>query len=375
MILSDLGAEVVKVERPGIGDDTREWDPPAAGGDATYFLSVNRDKKSITIDLATPDGRDVATNLMASADVVVENFRSGVMDRLGLGYEAVRAANPSAVYCSISGFGRTGPNVGLPASDSLMQPYGGLMSVVGEPGRPPLKVGNIVSDMVAGTNAFAAVLMALFQRTTTGEGQRVEVALLDSIVAFQAAGLTQYLMTGRAPERLGNRHPLLATSGVIEASDGYVTFAILDHHWPAFCDAVKVDELTTDPRFATSQDRLDNRDALWAVFEQIFGEQTVAHWISTLNAIDIVCGPVNDYPAVVADAQSVHNGLFDECTNGTGATMPMVRSPMRIGEEPAVYSAPPTLGEHSRVVLSTVLGMSDGEIDRLIDAGAVVASS
>ena len=374
-LLGDYGADVIKVEPPR-GDWGRTMGVvDERTGTSSVYISMNRNKRGLCLDLSKEKGVSIARSLTEKMDVVLESFRPGVMDRLGLGYEDIVLKNAAVVYCSINGFGSSGPKIDLPASDSLMQPYGGLMSVVGEPDRPPLKVGNIVSDMIAATNAFSAILLGLIQRSVTGEGSHVEVSLLDSIVAFQTTGLTQYLMTGKAPQRLGNRHPLLSTSGVIQASDGYVTFAVLDHHWDAFCQKVGDDELTSDVRFATSQDRLVNRDALWGVFERIFAQRTIAEWIEMLNAIDIVCGPVNDYPAVVADAQVKHNRLFESCTLESGVEVPMVRNPIRMNDVPVTYSRPPRLGEHSRAILSIDLGMSDEETDRAVGEGVVVIGS
>lgn len=267
-LLGDQGADVIKIE-PLRGDWAREMGAFNADiGMTATFASMNRNKRGICLDLRAPEARQVALALCRKADVVVEAFRPGVMGRMGLGYGAIARANPRVVYCSINGFGLTGPNKDLPASDSVLQPYGGLMSIVGEEDGDPLRVANIVSDMLAAVNAFGSVMLGLYRRATTGEGGHVSTNLLDSIVAFQATNVSEYLLSGKTPRRMGNRHPLIASSGVYKAADGYIAMAVLDHYWKAFCEAMEVRPLAEDPRFATPESRQEHRRALWALLQE-----------------------------------------------------------------------------------------------------------
>ncbi|RZI97929.1 MAG: CoA transferase, partial [Haliea sp.] len=285
----------------------------------------------------------------------------------------LRAANPRLVYCAISGYGQSGPNIGLPASDSVMQAYGGFMSIIGEEGSSPLRVANIVSDMLSGTNAFASVLLALVRRAETGAGGEVSTCLLDSIIGFQAAIFSEYLVTGELPRRRGNRHPLIAASGVFKASDGYVAFTVLDHYWRTFCDTMGLGHLLADPRFATSETRQQHRTDVADAFQQAVAQRTVQEVLDLLGEQGVLCAPVQDYAALTRDPQVLHNQLLSRLQLPNGHTVPMVRPPMTVDGPARVWTAPPSLGQHSVQILRDDLGLAPAQIDALLTRKAVVA--
>jgi len=363
-LLADFGAQVIKIEPPR-GDWAREMGAldPKAGMSGT-FMSLNRNKLGMCLDLSHPEAVDLARRLCASADVVVEAFRPGVMTRLGLDAERLRANHPSLIYCSVSGYGQTGPNVALPASDSVMQAYGGLMSLVGDEGGEPLRVANIVSDMLTGTNAFACVLLALNRRHVTGLGGWVASSLLDSIVGFQAPIISEYLMTGQVPVRRGNKHPLIAASGVFRARDGRVAFTVLDHYWRAFCEEMGVSHLLRDARYATSETRMAHRPELAQAMQDAVARRTVVEVLDILGPVGVLCAPVQDYPAMVAAPQVRHNALLSELETAQGVRLPMVRSPMNLDGPATVWTAPPRIGEHTAQILRDHLALDD---ERIID--------
>lgn len=373
-LLADFGAQVIKVEPPR-GDWAREMGvrDEALGMSAT-FAAFNRNKRGLCLDLTQPQAVALARSLSLQADILVEAFRPGVMQRLGLGAQGLCEQAPGLIYCSVSGYGQTGPNIERPASDSVMQAYGGLMSLIGEPGGQPLRVPNIVSDMLAGTNAFASVLLALVRRQQTGRGGVVGTSLLDSIVGFQASILSEYLMTGNRPERRGNRHPLIAASGVFDAADGQIAYTVLDHYWRPFCDLMGLQPLCADPRFATSPARQQHRAALYEAFAQATRPHRVADLLQRLGQAGVLCAPVQDYAALVADPQVQHNGLLSFIPV-RGAQVPMVRSPMHLDGPAAPWTAPPALGQHSLQILADELGLQRTQIDALLASRAVLAAS
>jgi crotonobetainyl-CoA:carnitine CoA-transferase CaiB-like acyl-CoA transferase len=379
-VLADLGAEVIKVERPGAGDDTRAWAPPFlrdARGEETlesaYFASANRGKRSIALDLSHPEGQEVVRRLAARSDVLLENFKVGALARLGLGYAQLAEANPRLVYCSITGFGQTGPYRHRAGYDFLIQAMGGLMSVTGEPDRGPMKVGVAVTDVLTGLYAATAILAALAHRDRTGRGQHVDLALLDVQVAMLANQASGFLAAGRPPARLGNAHPSIVPYQAFATRDGHVALAVgNDLQFARFCEVAGRPELAADPRFATNAARVVNRAALVPVLEAILRERSGRAWTEALEAAGVPCGPVNDLAEVFEDPQVVHRGLRVELPHPVAGTVPVVRSPIRLSETPVVHrDPPPALGQHSREVLGEVLGMTEEEIDGLRASGVL----
>jgi crotonobetainyl-CoA:carnitine CoA-transferase CaiB-like acyl-CoA transferase len=366
-LLADFGADVIKVEPPrGDWGRTLGRIDPITGLSSTH-LALNRNKRSVVLDLTQPRGLELAESLCVGADVVLESFRPGVMERLRLDAASLRARTPRLVYVSITGFGATGPLASRPASDSMMQPFAGLMSVIGGPDDPPMRVGNVVSDMLAAGNAFSAVLLALLRRSTTGIGGHVEVNLLDSLVAFQATGLTEYLVTGEPPPRPGNRHPLIGASGVAACADGYFAVGVLDHYWPTFCRTLGLDGLLHDARFAEAAARLKHQAELWSILEPVFAARTVQDLIDQLSGVGIVCGPVNDYSTLVQEPQVQHNRLITRVGDVPSDMFPMIAAPLGLdGVEPR-YERPPALGSHTAEVL-TELGVDPEELETLLTA-------
>ncbi|AVH99972.1 CoA transferase [Streptomyces sp. WAC00288] len=349
MLLADLGADVIKIERPGSGDDTRAWGPPFAGGEATYFLGVNRNKRSVSLDLTDPGDLAAARAIVDRADVLVENFRPGTMERLGLGYEAVRATNPGLVYCSVTGFG-TAEGARLPGYDLLVQAMGGLMSVTGEPDGPGTKTGVALVDVVTGLHAGMGVLAALRHRERTGEGQRVEVSLLGSLLSALTNQAAAHLGAGVVPRAMGNRHPSITPYEVFEAEDRPLVLAVgNDRQFRALCERIGLPELAGDARFATNAARVAHREELAAALAGPLGTRTADDWFEELTAAGVPCGPIND----LADAFGLADRLglaprVPESAAGPG----QVANPIRLGATPPSYrSAPPRLGEHTDAVL------------------------
>ncbi len=374
-LLADFGADVIKIEPPR-GDWAREMGviDPQAGMSGT-FMSLNRNKLGLCLDLSQPPAVDIARQLCADADVVVEAFRPGVMQRLGLSAAQLRQGHESLIYCSVSGYGQTGPNVALPASDSVMQAYGGFMSLVGDEGGEPLRVANIVSDMLTGTNAFACVLLALNRRHVTGVGGWVGTSLLDSIVGFQAPILSEYLLTGKPPVRRGNKHPLIAASGVFKARDGRVAFTVLDHYWLPFCQAMGMAQATADPRFATPQTRMAHRADVAQAMQDAVVDRSVREVLDILGPVGVLSAPVQDYPALVADPQVHHNALLSTLATDQGVRLPMVRSPMSLDGPARAWTAPPRIGEHTQHILQQRLGLDDSQVADLIRHKTVFVAS
>ena len=351
MMLADLGAEVIKVERPGTGDETRAWGPPHdAHGDATYFQSVNRNKSSLVLDLRDSEGLDRARQLAATADVVVENFRPGLMDSLGLGYEALSAANPGLVYCSITGFGRGG-GAELPGYDLLVQAVGGLMSITGAPGSEPQKVGVALVDILAGLFASVGILAALRHREATGEGQRVEVDLLSALLAALVNQASAYTIAGAVPGRLGNAHPSISPYELYPAGEGELVIAVgNDRQFAALCEVLGIDALAADSRFATNSERVTHRDALKAALVAALAARPAADWADRLTAARVPAGVVNDVAGAFALAQSLGMEPVVDVPSARpdaadGETVALTRNPIRLSRTPPRYrSGPPPLG-------------------------------
>jgi len=383
-IFADLGADVIKVERPGKGDDTRGWGPPFVKdtegnptADAAYFQCTNRAKKSITIDIAKAEGQALVRELAAESDVLLENYKVGDLARYGLGYDDLRKVNPRLVYCSITGFGQTGPYRDRAGYDFLIQGMGGLMSVTGErddqPGGGPQKVGVAIADMMTGMYATVAVMAALWERNASGEGQYVDMALLDTQVAWLANQNANFLIGGMVPKRLGNAHPNITPYDTFRTADGDVILAIgNDGQYAKFCRAAGVPELVTDPRFADNIARVANREALRALLVPVMQSRTMAEWIALLEEVGVPCGPINRLDQVFADPQVVHRGMKVEVPHPVAGTMALVANPIKFSRTPITYDRPPPLlGEHTADVLREVLGKSTDEIEQLRSRGIV----
>ena len=377
--LADLGAEVIKVERPKKGDDSRAFGPPwlkdAAGrdtSDSAYFACANRAKKSITVDLASPKGQAIVRELAAKCDVLLENFKFGDLDRYGLGYAQLRTLNPGLIYCSVTGFGHTGPWRERPGYDFMVQGMGGLMSITGErddrPGGGPQKAGIPIADLITGMYASVAVCAALAHRAKSGKGQHLDLALFDSLVAVLANQGANYLATGEPPGRLGNDHPNIAPYQVFRTKDGSLILACgNDNLFRKFCDVAGCASLPDDARFATNGKRVANRVELTRILSDIFLQKTTREWIEALEAAGVPSGPINDLKQVFEEPQAVARGLRMQLGN-----VSLVRSPMRFSETPVEHRAPPPLlGQHTDEVLRGLLGKSEGEVARLRSEGIV----
>jgi crotonobetainyl-CoA:carnitine CoA-transferase CaiB-like acyl-CoA transferase len=377
-ILGDLGADVIKVEKPGDGDDTRSWGPPFLSsetrehGDAAYYLCANRNKRSVTIDFAKPEGAELVRRLAPHAHIVVENFKTGGLKKYRLDYESIAAINPSIVYCSITGFGQTGPYAKRPGYDYIIQGMGGLMSLTGEPGGEPMKSAVAVADLFTGMYAVTAILAALRHAERTGEGQHIDAALLDCQVAMLANLGASYLMSGEKPERLGNHHAAIAPYEVLPTRDGHIILAIgNDPQFRAFCRVAGA-ALADDPRFANNDDRVIHRVELSAALAQIMGQRTTDAWIGALEEASVPCGPINTLDRVFSDPQVTARGAVENVTRSDGAQLRLAVNPMRMSATPPVTRiAPPALGEHSEQVLRELLGATSGDLETWRESGAI----
>ena len=383
-ILADLGAEVVKVERPGAGDDTRHWGPPflrdEAGentAEAAYYLSANRNKQSLTLDFTQPEGQRIVRELAARADVVLENFKVGGLAAYGLDYAALKALNPRLIYCSITGFGQTGPYAKRAGYDFMIQGLGGLMSLTGrsddETGAGPVKVGVALTDILTGLYSAVAVLAALNQREHSGLGQHIDMALLDVQVACLGNQALNYLTTGVAPKRLGNAHPNIVPYQDFPTADGdFILTVGNDGQFRKFCEVAGHPEWADDPRFASNRARVAHRAELIPLIRQATVFRTTAEWVAALEQAGVPCGPINDLAQVFADPQVIARGLRVELPHPLAGSVPQVASPIRLSETPVEYrNAPPLLGEHSEQVLREWLGMPAREESALRERGVL----
>jgi crotonobetainyl-CoA:carnitine CoA-transferase CaiB-like acyl-CoA transferase len=381
-LLGDLGADIVKIERPGVGDETRTWGPPfvvdEAGretAESGYFLSTNRNKRSVTIDFAKPEGAGLVRRLLGRSDVLVENFKVGGLAGYGLAYEQLRSDFPRLIYCSITGFGQTGPYAPRPGYDMLVQGAGGIMSITGEPDRPPVKVGVAVNDVITGLYAAVGVLSALRHRDVHGVGQRVDLGLLDVGVAWLYNVALNYLLSGEVPRRLGTAHPNTVPYQVFPSKDGFFILAAgNDHQYRRFCAFAGRPDLAEDPRFATNAGRVRNRQELVAIISGITEKETMQHWLEGLERHGVPCGPVNTIDQVFADPQVVHREMKITMPypGARGGAVPLVGSPLKLSETPVTYrAAPPRLGQDTDDVLDALLSISPEERTALRKAGVI----
>ncbi len=372
MSLGDMGAEVIKVEEPGKGDDTRGW-PPFVHGEATYFLSVNRNKKSLTLDLKAPDGQEILRRLLASADVVVENFRPGTMERLGFGYETLERANPRLIYCSISGFGESGPEAHRPGYDLIVQGESGVMDITGFPDGPPVKVGNSIGDLVAGMAAAQGITLALLSRSQTGKGQKVEIGMLDvmaSLLTYQA-GL--YWNAGGRPARRGNEHPSIVPYEVFKAQDVYITLGVANNSlWDRTCKALDRPDLIKDPRFDTEANRVTNRKVLVPLLNEILGARPADEWLARLDKAGVPAGRIKSVAEACESAHLRARGMMVSLAHPKAGSIRVMGVPVRLHDTPGgAQAAPPLLGQHTDEVLTKLLRMPKARVEKLRAAGVV----
>ena len=353
MLLADMGARIIKIEQPDRGDDTRAWGPPFVGSESAYFLSINRNKESVTLNFKTPAGRAVLDRLIERADVLVENFRPGTLARLQLDYESVRGTRPQLIYCSISGFGHSGPRREEPGYDAVIQAEGGLMSVTGDPGGPPFRVGVAIADLVAGLLAAQGILLALYERERHGIGQHVDISMLDGVVSLLSYHASIYLTTGRSSRRVGNRHATIAPYDTFEASDGEFFLAIgNDDQFARFCRVTGLESLVNDARFATNPARVENAAELKKRLSAVLSGRPRAHWIEGLTAAGVPCGSVRDVAEVLSDPQVTARQMIEAVEHATLGPLKVLGIPIKLSATPGtVRNAPPALGQHTDPVL------------------------
>jgi crotonobetainyl-CoA:carnitine CoA-transferase CaiB-like acyl-CoA transferase len=373
MLLGDLGAEIIKVERPGGGDDTRAFAPPFQGDQAAYFLSINRNKKGITLDMKSERGKEVLWRLIDKSDVLVENFRPGAMDRLGLGYAAVKARRPSLVYCSISGFGETGPQKDRPGYDVIVQGEAGIMDLTGPRDGGPYKVGTAIGDLVSGLTAAQGILAALYTRKSTGLGQYVSISMYEVMAALLTFNAGIYFATGDTPRRRGNEHPTIVPYETFEAADGWINLGVAnDDLWRRFCKAAEAPDLVDDPRFAKASDRVRNREELVPLVRALVKKRTRNDWMARLEKAGVPSGAIRTVGEVCDSGLLEARGMIAEMEHASAGTVKAVKTAMHLSGTPLdTYAAPPRLGEHTREVLTSLLGYGSAEFDELARDGVV----
>jgi formyl-CoA transferase len=373
MFLGDLGAEVVKVEQPGAGDDTRGWGPPFAGGESAYYLCINRNKQSLTLDLKSKRAVELLRDLVKAADVIIENFRPGTMERLGLGEKELRELNPRLIYASLTGFGADGPMSDWPGYDLIVQAWGGLMSITGTPEGEPVKVGVAIIDLVAGLMLGKAVAAALFAREKIGVGQRIDTSLLEAEVASLINVGSNYLVGGKVPTRWGNAHPNIVPYQNFQTADGYLVIGVASEViWKRFCEAVGERELINDPRFADNSKRVENRSKLIAILYKTFLHRRNDAWFKLLTDAEVPCAPVQTIDQVFQAPQVLQRDMLIEVDHPTAGKVRMAGIPVKFSVTPAsVRMPPPLLGEHNDAILRTWLGMSAASIDELKKAKVI----
>ena len=373
LMLGDNGADVIKVEIPGTGDDTRKWGPPFIGEESAYYLSINRNKRSLTLNLQDAQAQEVFMKLAKDTDVVVENFTPGVMGRFGLDYDAVKAVSPKVVYCSISGFGQDGPYRNRPAYDQIMQGVGGLMSITGEPDGEPQKIGIAVTDIGAGMWSAFAIMAALHHREKSGEGQYIDISMLDAQVAWLTYQAAFFFANGEAPKRMGAAHPTLVPYQAFMCNDGkYINVAVgSERIWERFCKGMGREDLRDHPDYATNSVRVNNRGAIVSMLQEIFLTRPVAEWVEDLQAANVPCGPINDLADVFADPQVLARNMYLEMPHPTLGSIKQTGLPIKFSLTPGGLDRhPPLLGEHNQEILQS-LGYSDADVQSLKDQSVI----
>ena len=377
-MLADFGAEVIKIEKPGEGDDTRGWGPPfiknadGTTGDAAYFQSANRGKQSVCIDMATAEGAELVKALAAKSDILVENFKVGGLKKYGLDYESLKSANPRLIYCSITGFGQTGPYANRAGYDFMIQGMTGVMSITGEPNGEPMKMGVAFSDIFAGLHAVIGIQAALFHRERTGEGQYIDISLLDSQVSVLANQALNYLVGGKVPQRLGNAHPNIVPYQTFETADSHIIMAVgNDRQYTEYCRIIDAPELASAP-YDTNRGRVENRNALVPMLVPLMKQRMTSEWVKAFEAAAVPCGPINTIDQVFANEQVLARGMQIGMTREDGVQVPGVANPVLFSQTPLEYSAPsPKLGAATALILERVLGMNNDEIAKLRANGSV----
>ena len=373
MMLGDMGAEIIKIENPDGGDDTRGWGPPFLNGVSTYFISINRNKKSLTLNLKDERGKELLRDLIRNSDVMVENFRPGALEKLGFPWEEIHRINPAMIFASLSGFGQTGPRKSEPGFDVVIQGEGGIMSITGEPDAPPSKVGASIADITAGMLAAQGILLSLYHREKTGVGQMVDVGMLDGQVALLTYHANNYFGTGKLPPRRGNKHPSITPYETYECRDGYFNLGVgNDSLWRRFCDAMGLGHIKEDPKFAINKDRVDNRLELQEILDAFFAEKTVGETLNALRSAGVPCGPINNLEQVLNEPQILAREMVVDVDVPVAGPTKVTGVPIKLSETPgAVRTPPPTLGQHTDEVLESVLGMDEAQRKALREKSVV----
>lgn len=366
MLLGDMGAEVIKVEQPGKGDDTRAFGPPFIEGESAYFLSINRNKKSVIANVMTDNGKEIVKRLIKTCDVIVENFRPGFLENLGLGYEEIKKINPGIIYASISGFGLTGPEKMRAGFDLVVQGMSGLMSITGESDGRPNKVGTSISDILSGIYAYQGILLALISRQKTGKGQKVDVSLLDSVTSLLTYQAGIHFATGAVPQRIGNQHPTICPYETFQASDGYVNIAVGNNWlWKPFCKLMGLDDIRDDPRFESNPKRVENRDQLFPIIQKIVETKTADEWLKMFDEAGIPAGPILTIDKVLSHPQVLAREMVVDIEHPKAGSIKVTGIPVKLSETPGtIRLAPPTLGQHNQEILEE-LGFTPEEIQTI----------
>ncbi|MFX1291260.1 MAG: CaiB/BaiF CoA transferase family protein [Promethearchaeota archaeon] len=366
MMLADMGAEVIKLEMPGSGDDSRAWGPPFQEGESAYFISVNRNKKSMTLNLKKERSTEIVHNLIKQSDVIVENFRPGTMEKLGLSYTEIKEINPKIIYCSISGFGQDGPYRLLPGMDQVLQGMGGLMSITGEPNGPPIKVGVAVADIAGGMFAAYGIMVALFYRQKTGKGQKIDNSLLDNQVAWLTYQAGSFFVSGEIPKPLGSGHPVIVPYQAFKAKDTYFNLAVgNDQLWEKFCKAVGLEEIMNDPKYATNSMRVRNREEVVKIIENLICTKEAAEWLNILTKAGVPCGPIYTMDKLFSDPQVLHRKMVQELDHPKTGKIKVTGVPLKLSDTPGeILTAPPVLGQHTKDILLD-LGYNEKDIGEM----------